>query len=354
MDQPLQSTSFVSPIPAVEARYICGFWRRGFALLLDLGILFVVLAFPAIRWFGYFSYHPGWALVFGFIITFPYFIILNSRLGNGQTIGKKAMKIRVTNVKGETVSLPRSAFRFCVLAIPFFFDDVHFTCGGHACDLSYIGWLFIAWELAVVYLYIFNRRTRQSLHDLAARTYVIDAELWPSLKKEPSLLGEPPSRVSGTEVVTVQKVWVGHLWIVGTLLVIAILAGSLAERKIEEIGPFPELFAIRNAVLESEYVRDAGVTVSKNWTNGNNSTSVVVNVTPSGILNDDAREANEIAAIALRTSPEASQVNSLDIVIFHQVNFGFAHFSNKRFFRHTPKEWQQILGQAPISSVPTL
>lgn len=136
-----------------------------------------------------------------------------------------------------------------------------------------------------------------------------------------------------------------HLRIVGALVVVVALVGMLVGSKIEKVGPFPELLAIRNAILQSANVRDVGVTISKNWTNGTTSNSILVTVIPSGALSDDSREANEIASIALKSNPKASQVDVLGIVIVHTVNFGLLHYSSNKSFYHTPLEWQQSLGK---------
>jgi hypothetical protein len=65
---PAQPPSSASP-PAFLARadvdYICGFWRRIVASLVDLIVLFLLLAFPAYRWFNYFSSQPTAALTSG-------------------------------------------------------------------------------------------------------------------------------------------------------------------------------------------------------------------------------------------------------------------------------------------------
>src|SRR5580693_9878672 len=147
--QPPSSASPPAFLPRADVDYICGFWRRVIALLVDLVVLFLLLAFPALRWFDYFSSHPMAALTLGFVVTFPYFIILNSRIGNGQTLGKKLAKIRVADVHGDAISLQRSTLRCCALVTPFFFENVQFTCTGGLCDLAtLLTWLLGAWEFA--------------------------------------------------------------------------------------------------------------------------------------------------------------------------------------------------------------
>jgi uncharacterized RDD family membrane protein YckC len=327
--------------------YISGFWRRVIALLVDLIALFLLLAFPAHQWFKYFSSHPTAALTLGFIVTFPYFSILNSRIGNGQTLGKRLAKIRVADVHGDAISLQRSTLRCCALVTPFFFGNVQFSCTGGLCALTTVlGWLFGAWEFAIAYLFIFNGKTRQSLHDLVAQTYVIDADMWPVQPANSTVANaDPVAGWFGFQIVTREQIWTTHFIIVGGVLLIFVLGGMFAARKVREVGPFPDLLALQSAIMQSGKVRIAGVTSNTDWTNGRTSNSIVVTATLSNALIDDATQAEEIAAIALDASPKAAKTDSLDIVILHTVNFGLLHFSYNAPFRHSPDQWRKLLGR---------
>src|SRR5271154_1818081 len=299
---PAQPPSSASPppfLPRADVDYICGFWRRVVALLVDLTVLFLLLAFPASQWFSYFSSHPTAALTLGFVVTFPYFIMLNSRIGHGQTLGKKLAKIRVADVHGDPISLQRSTLRCCALVTPFFFGNVQFTCTAGFCALTTVlAWLLGAWEFAIAYLFIFNGKTRQSLHDLVAQTYIIDAELWPLQHAKPTVTNpDPVVGWFGSQVVTREQIWTIHFIIVGAILLTLGLGGMFASNKVEEMGPFPDLLAVQSAILQSGKVRTAGVTIKHDWTNGRTSNSIVVTVTPSNAQTDDKAQAQEIAAI---------------------------------------------------------
>src|SRR5271156_2763930 len=357
---PAQPPSSPSPppfLPRADVDYICGFWRRVVALLVDLTVLFLLLAFPASQWLSYFSSHPTAALSLGFVVTFPHFIILNSRIGNGQTLGKKMAKIRVADLQGNAISLQGSTLRFCVLAMPFFFEQVEFPCSAGLCAAAtFVTWLLTACRFATAYLYIFNTRTRQSLHDLVAQTYIIDAELWPLQHAKPTVTNpDPVAGWFGSQVVTREQIWTIHFIIVGAILLTLGLGGMFASNKVEEMGPFPDLLAVQSAILQSGKVRTAGVTIKHDWTNGRTSNSIVVTVTPSNAQTDDKAQAQEIAAIALNASVKASEMDWLDIVILHTVNFGLLHYSYNRPFSHSPAEWRKLAGQpAPrITSFPS-
>jgi len=355
---PAQPPSSASPppfLPRADVDYICGFWRRVVALLVDLIILFLLLALPASQWFTYFSSHPTAALTLGFVVTFPYFIILNSRIGNGQTLGKKMAKIRVADLQGNAISLQRSTLRFCVLAMPFFFEQVEFPCSAGLCAAAtFVTWLLTACRFATAYLYIFNTRTRQSLHDLVAQTYVIDAELWP-LQHAQSIVtnADPVAGWFGSQTVTREQTWKTHFVILGALFLIGGLGGMFAERKVMEMQPFPELFTVQNAINQSGKVRTVSVMANKSWSTNRAIASLVVTVTPLSAQPDDETQAKEIAAIALDASSKTSEMDSLDIVMLHIANFGLAHYSYNRSFTHSPAEWRTILGR-PAPGVTSL
>jgi uncharacterized RDD family membrane protein YckC len=358
---PAQPPSSASPpafLPRVDVNYICGFWRRVVALFVDLIVLFLLLVFPAYQWFSYFSSDPAAALTLGFVLTFPYFIILNSRIGHGQTLGKKLAKIRVADVHGDPISLQRSTIRCCALLTPFFFENVQFHCTQGLCALTTVlAWLLGAWEFAIAYLFIFNTKTRQSLHDLVAQTYVIDADLWPVQPANSTVANaDPVAGWFGSQIVTREQIWTTHFIIVGAILLIFGLGGMFAARKVEEMQPFPDLLALQNAIIQSGKVRSAGVTIKRDWTNGRTRNSIVVTVAPSNIQTDDKTQAREIAAIALNASLKASEMDSLEIVILHTVNFGLLHYSYNLPFSHSPQEWQKILGQPAqrMTSFPSL
>ena len=284
--------------------------------------------------------------------------VINSRFGHGQTLGKKLAKIRVADLHGDPISLQRSTLRCCALVTPLFFDKVQFTCTGGFCALTTgLAWLLGGWEFAIAYLFIFNGKTRQSLHDLVAQTYVIDADLWPLQHAKSTVTNaDPVARWFGSQVVTREQIWTTHFIIVASILLLCGLVGMFASRKVGEMEPFRDLLALQSAIMQSGNVRSAGVTTKNAWTHGRTSTSIVVTVAPSNAELDDAIQAKEIAAIALNAGPQASEMHSLDIVILHTVNFGLLHFSYNHPFSHSPQEWQKLLGQPAqrITSFPSL
>jgi uncharacterized RDD family membrane protein YckC len=114
----------LEPIPIDDvlphALSIAPVWRRLVAYLVDSFILgFVGFALGDIL-FETLARLGIWGRVVGFCVALVYFASLDSRVGNGQTIGKKCLKLRVADAKGNTISLAASLVRSAIFAAPMF------------------------------------------------------------------------------------------------------------------------------------------------------------------------------------------------------------------------------------------
>ena len=167
-----------STAPPAANRIISGFWRRMLSFLLDCLILFVPAILSGFLLFDFYAELGGWGRLLGFCIALMYFGLFNSSLGHGQTLGKRLLKIEVVNVSGDYISPGRSLLRFSVLAAPWFLNRPPIHLSEVMGPLGYtMALLMSGLGGAILYMYIFNRRTRQSLHDLAAGTWVV--RTWP-------------------------------------------------------------------------------------------------------------------------------------------------------------------------------
>jgi len=160
---------------------IGSFWKRIFAMIAD------TLLLGAIGWLATFQFADrliafgpnGRAIGLG--VSLLYFGILNSSVGGGATPGKRLFGLRVVKRSGARVSLIRSVWRAIVYLVPIFLNGWFFALPPLA------PWQEIAFstvdstivfgmELAMIYLYIANVSTRQTLHDLVAGTFVVKAD----------------------------------------------------------------------------------------------------------------------------------------------------------------------------------
>ena len=183
-----------------------GFWRRVAAFLVDGLILGLVGYALGLALFDVFVRIGLWGPCVGFVVGLAWFVPQESARG-GQSLGKRLLRIRVVDAQGLTLAPAHGAVRFAVLAAPYFLlgaalpMDVTTFAGGVPLALVALGGL-----TALAYLLAFNRRTRQSLHDLAVGAFVVRATAGARHAPGPA------------------RAWCGHLAIAGVL---ALLAGTM-------------------------------------------------------------------------------------------------------------------------------
>ena len=311
-------------------RVISGFWIRLFALLIDgllLGLLGVILGFFL---FDVLAQLGGWGRLVGFLIAGLYFGVLNSSIGGGRTIGKRLLKIEVINRVGCHLSLSKSLLRYVVFGSPFFLNGA--AIPGEVL-ISPIGYLiaFIIFGVggAIVYLYLFNRRTRQSLHDFAVGSYVTRVDS----SGELSTIAWPHHRL------------VVGIWIVAVVVLLAIMPGL--SRK----GVFPELLDTQRAIEASGHFHSAAVSVGTTWTTINEVSSEHTYVRANAILNrrpvDYKSAAWEVASIVLRNYQDIMHKDLLAINVSYGYDIGFSKFTMGAKFSYSPSKWHALLTEKP-------
>ncbi len=166
----MADTGSTTKSTATKTPPIGSFWSRLLALAVDLGLLFVVGSLLGALFADRLAQLGSWGRLVGFALVVSYFGLLNSRMGQGQTWGKRLLGVRVVGAKGELISLGRSLLRTAPLGAVWLMDS-SITGGNPIGDGIALG----LW-LGLIYWYVFNWETRQSLHDLVVGTYVVRDE----------------------------------------------------------------------------------------------------------------------------------------------------------------------------------
>lgn len=150
------------------------FWPRVWACVIDIIILGVLGFILGIIWQDFFASLGANARLIGWAIALAYFGILNSKVNNGQTLGKRVLNIQVTDIHGNTISLATSFLRAFIFTMPFFLNGFRLTGKTIVPMVDYIQ-LTIIFVLGtgITVFYIFNNANRQSIHDIIAKTYVV-------------------------------------------------------------------------------------------------------------------------------------------------------------------------------------
>lgn len=232
----LQGNGQLNELPTLT---IANFWSRLGAIFVDLLIVGAVGYVLGIFLFDTLARLGAYARIVGFVIAVSYFGILNSRIGNGQTLAKRWLGLRVVDGRGLCLSLPRSLLRYTVLGLPFFLNFLPVDFGVTALFAeTLISIILFGGMFSIFYLYLFNRRTRQSLHDLVVGTYVVNVNP-PGLRLPPVTL------------------WRGHLMVVGLIALFVLVTPSLV-RIVTRQANFKPILEVQHQLQQQPHVRNAG------------------------------------------------------------------------------------------------
>jgi uncharacterized RDD family membrane protein YckC len=299
----------------------CGFWKRPFALLIDSLILGLVGFVSGIFLFDFYvSLGPAGRLL-GIAVAIPYFCWFNSELGNGQTPGKRLLNIKLVDRNGQCLSLQKTFLRSLILLVPYFLNGATLPEHGWVTYASHIsGFMVFSVGFCILYLYLSNRKTRQSLHDLAVSSYVVEKE---------------------THGIFKQSIWKGYLVI---CVITAITIEGLLNygvSKLSKIEMFESLIDLRSEIQKLEYVRNSGVSDRFNNFNGNKSRQLAITLILRNKLSNDEKEFLEVAEIVLEHFSEIDERDTLMISGVYGYDIGIAsgNFSQVRF--NTPDQWRE-------------
>jgi len=306
----------------IEQRWISGFWRRLGALFIDSLILGLLGFLLGLVFESTFVEMGQWGRIVGFVISLTYFGLMNSALFNGQTLGKKLLKIRVVDASNNSISLIKSLIRYVILGTPFFLNALQFTGDNSPTFLIYLIYIIVfGGLLAIPYLYCFNTMTRQSLHDLIVSSYVVNAD---AQKQETG------------------SIWKGHPYIVGLLLLISasipFVYGTLQKNAaFEELVTAEDLQTARLSLMENPAVRDAFIRVI-GFTGFNEAgESERSNFLSAGVFlrsdeTADEAMAKDFGKIVLSTYPEAEQNSQIRLLMTYGYDIGiFSRWHNRQY-----------------------
>ena len=335
-------TSAASGEARLPATPIAGFWRRLAAFAIDGVILLLptlaiyYLAFDAVVSLG----EAG--RLIGLAAALAYFGLMNGPSGDGQTVGKSLMEIRVVNRDGEVLSTPRSMARFLVLGIPYFLNGLFFevdieTMGLAEYALGALMALIVFGGLgATVYLYVFNRRTRQTLHDLAVGSFVVRAE--PEQTPVPATLTTPRLHL------IVVACW-------GVLLLGLMIVGNWAGRDSNVAASLAPLLELQRAIRAEHGIQQVGVhTTTTTMTTSNTGTSSVtalkIVLRPSAVRSDTRALQLAVAKTVLARHPDLMGQQILSVSVLYVANLGIINWTKTLGGAWNAAEWRAEIAAA--------
>ena len=175
------------------------------------------------------------------VLSAAYFILVYSSAGNGYSLGKRLLSIRVVNRNGDPLSLVASAVRWAIVMgvgapLSFVLFDLERNQPLGVAPAMAIAVPVLCIVVVDSYLFLFNRGTRQSLHDFAAGSFVV--------------------RGSHEGVVPVVPLWRGHYaWIVTCCAAVAVFSPGPYRWTREVVPRSAELLRARERILATHEVR---------------------------------------------------------------------------------------------------
>lgn len=307
----------------VPDRKIAGFWRRLGAFVIDFMLLGIAGLILGALFFDPFARMGAYARLIGFAIALAYFGIFNSRIGGGQTLGKRWLGVRVVDAHDQLLSLPRSLLRYAVLGIPFFANGLPVdptlamsTPLGYLLALVVFGGIF-----ATTYLYVFNRRTRQSLHDLVVGSYVERFD-------------------TAARPVPFPTMWRGHLAVAALLVAIALSAPVIASR-FAQTQTFAGILPLYQTLSTQPHVMTAQVVRGWSSFNGGKTThSLQSSLRLDAPMTEDGDMAKRIAQLMAKADPNIANEDAVVVVLVYGYDMGIASGWKKHGYSFRPGELQ--------------
>jgi uncharacterized RDD family membrane protein YckC len=306
---------------------IAGFWRRIFAFCIDglllgaLGTGIGLIAYDRLVALG------AWGRAVGFAAALIYFGAMDSNLFGGRTLGKRLVGIKVVTSTGLPLSVSASTLRATIFCVPYFLNGASMDAGAFTSWLSaLLVFLVFGVGFSIVYLLLFNRRTRQSLHDLAVGAYVVSAK------------ADGPIGDGG-------RIWTAHFGVVGLILVAALVLPFLAQQ-VARSEPFVELLSVQQGLQHEPGVRHATAYIGVNKFVSSSQGATTTHIFSSRILltkrvTDLDSLANRLARIILDRSPSAEKEDVIALSIVYGYDIGIASAWRSQNFSFSPAEWRK-------------
>lgn len=309
----------------IKDRPISNFWIRIFAFIIDEIIISIFGYLLGFIFKNYFAQIGQWGIIIGIVVEIMYFGLLNSTVGGGQTIGKKLMRIRVVDKNGSRISVPISFFRAAILITPSYLNGIilpiHLTETLFGIAIyTIIALALFGGGLSIIYLNIFNKKTRQSLHDLICGTYVVKANTEGAIEFGP--------------------IWRLHYFVVfifSIIVIIFVMSNSKIGRSesgfldvvYERLSKMDNVSSVRIGVGETRNPRSSSKYVKA---------YIKCKIRP----NDFNAIVNQAAEIILANNPPISFYDDIVFVIVeYGYNIGIASTHERHIERLTPLEWEK-------------
>jgi uncharacterized RDD family membrane protein YckC len=287
-----------------------GFWQRILAFSVDMMLLVALGAVVGLSFSDFFARVWPWSQLVGLFSILLYFGLGNSRVFKGQTLGKRLLKIRVVGCDGQPIRLPLSLLRIFILVLPSYGGAFYLP------PMNEMGILFkiytgslVALLFVLIYFFIFNKKTRRSLHDIIAKSSVVSTKV--SLPDQ-----------------TIPKPWRGHFIIASVLIFVWLVGAYFFTRVMTQSFDLDRLTLIQSELVAYQDIHYANVFSGKIL--NQDIKYLRVQARWKGTPESNSIAANEIAKIVRKHISSEQGYSALKVIIITGVDVGTFEY-NKQY-----------------------
>lgn len=299
------------------------FEKRIIAFVIDSIILTIIGMILCKLLYNQLLYLGNLSILIGFFIFVLYYGLQNSSICNGQTIGKRIAKIEIVSKNGEYLSPWRSIIRSMLLTPILIFNDITIPLN----NLYFIfNALISALSIIQLALFIFNRPTRQMLHDLVIGSVCINknSQIIPTIQDK--------TKLSAIIIIPI------ILSVIGVFVIKNCFTNLLGI-------DFISLNKLNNTIEQNTLASIIGVNVQKRYSNNQIFTGINYTVTyPHIDLDSQSVYSYELVKLAneiIKNEPETRNYNQINITILQCINIGIFKFSKTRYGYGTIQQWEE-------------
>lgn len=334
-----EETSPSSALPDVQEEpefIIAGFWRRVAAFIIDMTIIGIPLLIFGFA-FSRLTFRMGpWGRFLGFGLMLVYWTLMSTTAQHGQTIGKKVLKTAVVDRNGRYLPASKAFLRSFILVLIFLLNGLSIPFPQWPIITIALSIIVFGGSLAMMYGLIFNRTTRQGIHDLFARTYVIKTP--PAVDIEAPVLPKIH-----------RNMMVGLVALVTLLSVIAAFIPTNFDFGPIKSEEFKELSQLQ-ADLQDDAFFSVNVTKTAHYEWGSPDAVTILEI--QAWSKDHCQEnrtvcqnhQEQIAKTALETKEDIDSYTAMRITIYNRFDLGFATGHINTVVAAPIDEWRQAVG----------